>query len=188
MMVEKLEMIDWESQRENCGFLIRNVLSEQNFSLPHRPQAYQKILIITWVWAMLVIVQAYSGNLTAMQAKPKLQTPIWTLQELVNQDEISWVIEQDTLVDFYMKTSQPGTMMNQLYNGATLVPRLSFEEKSRYFCYAGKERESGKIGSVCEVGEILPMFAKDFSKTGKCNFYLMEETFLSSIYAMAFQV
>ena len=116
--------IDWDSL---CGFLIRNVLSEQNSSLPHRAQAYQKILIITWVWAMLVIVQAYSGNLTAILAKPKLKTPIGTLQELVNQEEISWVIEQETLVEFYMKTSQPGTMMNQLYNGATLMPRLSFE-------------------------------------------------------------
>ena len=175
---------DWD---DLCGFVIRNALSEQNCRFPTRAQAYQKILIITWIWSMLVIVQAYSGNLTAMLAKPKLQTPIRTLDELMNQEEISWVIEKDTLAELYMKTSKTGTIMKKLYNGATPMPLLTPEERGQYGCYAAKLKGSGKFGSICGAG-IMEMYARDFSETGKCNFYLLEEKFLTSVLAMAFQV
>ena len=152
-----------------CGFVIRNALSEQNCRFPDRARAYQKILIITWIWSMFVIVQAYSGNLTAMLAKPKLQAPIRTLDELMNQEEISWVIEKQSLAEFNMKTSQTGTIMKKLYNGATLMPRLTPKERGKYGCYAAKLKESGKFGSICDVGHIMQMQAKHFSETGKCK-------------------
>ena len=170
------------------GFVIRNALSEQNSRFPYRAQIYQKILIIIWSWSMLVMVQAYSGNLTAMLAKPKLQTPIRTLDELINQDEISWVLEEKTVAEFYMKTSQTGTTMKKLYNGATLMPSLTPKEQYTYGCYASKLRGSGNLASICDVGLILAMYAKDFSETGKCNFYLLEEKFMSSVTAVALQV
>ena len=88
--------IDWD---DLGGLLVRNVLSEQNFRLPDRAQVYQKILDIIWIWSMLVIVQAYSGNLTAMLAKPKLKPPLRTLEELMKQEDISWILEKETLVD-----------------------------------------------------------------------------------------
>ena len=62
--------IDWD---DIGGLVIRNILSENNFRLADREQAYQRLLDIIWIWSMLVIVQAYSGNLTAMLAKTKLQ-------------------------------------------------------------------------------------------------------------------
>lgn len=179
------KVTDWD---DFCGFLIRNALSEQNSRIPDRAQGYQKILIITWIWTMLVIVQAYSGNLTAMLAKPKLQPPIRSLEELLNQEEISWVIEKQTLPELYMKTSPIGSVMNKLYNGATLMPQLTFEEKIKYGSYAKKLKESGKFGSIENIGWISQMYAKDFGETGKCNYYIMEEKFLSSENAMAFQV
>ena len=77
--------------------------------------------------------------------------------------------------------------MNKLYNGATLMPHLTPEEQFKYGCYAAKLRGSGNFASICDVGLIMPMYAKDFSESGKCNFYLLEEKFLSFVYAMAFQ-
>ena len=70
------------------GFVIRNVLSEQNSRIPDEDYAYQKVLIITWLGFTLVLVYGYAGNLTAMFSKPKLQLPIKTLEELLKQDEI----------------------------------------------------------------------------------------------------
>ena len=171
-----------------CGFLIRSLLSEQNFGLPDRAQAYQKILIITWIWSMLVIVQAYSGSLTAMLAKPKLQTPIRTLDELMNQEEIPWVIEKLSAFDTYGKTTESGTVMNKLYNGGTLMPSLNTPEKIKFGCYSAKLKGSGKFASICHRPEILYMYSNDFNENGKCNYYLLEENFLSSGEAMALHV
>ena len=107
--------IDWENIG---GFVVRNVLSEQNFEAPHRAKVYQKILVIVWIWSMLVIVQAYSGNLTAMLAKPELKPPIRTLKELVYQEEISWVVEKGSSFEFYMKRWPNGSVIKSLYNEA----------------------------------------------------------------------
>ena len=178
-------LVDWD---DIGGHLIRNVLSENNFRLPDRKQAYQKLLDITWIWSMFVIVLAFSCNLTAILAKPKLKLPIKTLHGLMSQDEISWVLEKETVVEHYMKASKAGTPMKKLYNGAKLMPHLTLKEKLKYGCYAAKLRGQGNYASICDVGLILPMYANDFSKTGKCNFYILEEKFLSSVYAMALQV
>ena len=137
---------------------------------------------------MFVIVLAFSCNLTAILAKPKLKLPIKTLDGLMNQDEISWILEKATLVEHYMRISKAGTPMKKLYNGAKLMPHLSPTERFKYGCYAAKLRGRGNYASICDLGSILPMYAKDYSETGKCNFYILEETFLSSVYAMAFQV
>ena len=74
------------------GFVIRNVLNDQNYGIPGEKKAYQKILIMVWLLATLVLVQAYAGSLTAMLTNPKLKAPIKTLEELVTQNEISWVL------------------------------------------------------------------------------------------------
>ena len=68
------------------------------------------------------------------------------------------------------------------------MPQLALKEKLKYGCYATKLRGSGNYASICDGGMISPMYANDYSETGKCNFYILEEKLLSSGYAMAFQV
>ena len=137
---------------------------------------------------MLVIVQAYSGSLTAMLAKPKLQAPIRTLDELINQEEISWVIEKQTEFENYVKTTESGTIMNKLYNGATLMPLLNNPDRGKFGCYSAKLKGSGNFASVCSLIDIMFMYYNDLNVNGKCSYYLFEEKFLSSGEAMAFQV
>ena len=177
-------LVNWD---DIGGHLIRNVLSEHNFSLPDRKQIYQKLLDITWIGSMFVIVLAFSCNLTAILAKPRLKSPLKTLDELMNQNEITWVLEKETHIEHFMKASKAGTPMKKLFNGAKLMPHLTPREQFKFGCYAAKLRGRGNYASICSTGSILPMYAQDYSETGKCNFYILEEKFLSSGYAMAFQ-
>ena len=80
--------------------------------------------------------------------------------------------------------------MKNLYNGASLVSRLNSEEYVKYGCPVAKLKDEGKshTGSICDARQILHMFHKDFSESGKCNFYLLEENFFSVMSYMAFQV
>ena len=140
---------------------------------------------------MLVIVQAYSGNLTAMLAKTKLQQPIQTLEELMNQREMSWTLEKGGVAEYVMKyITQEGSTMKNLYNGASLVSRLTSEEYVEYGGPVAKLKAEGKshTGSICDANQIFQMFHRDFGETGKCNFYLLEEDFFSVMSYMAFPV
>ena len=112
---------DWDAL---SGFVIRNVLSEQNFRHPTQARAYQKLLVIIWGFAMLVLVQAYAGNLTAMLAKPKLQAPIRTLEELLGRDDTEWVVPKGDGKESYLSTATSGTLINRLYQRTTAMPGL----------------------------------------------------------------
>ena len=177
---------DWNNL---SGFVIRNVLSEQTGRFPNLTRLYQKILSITWLWCALLLVQSYAGNLTAMRVKPTFQAPIRTLKELLSQDEISLVIEEGSTSEFYASTAASGTVVNKLYERSTRMPPLTPQERVTYGCYVAKLRDRGRFGSFCETARLWTLISDDFSKSGKCNFYPINEKVITSmIYAMAFQV
>ena len=168
---------DWE---QLCGFILRNALTETNSGLPKNTKIFQRILITTWLWSALVLVQAYAGNLTAMLAKPMLQSPIRTLEDLLGQNEIPWVIEKGTVVDHFTSTAEPGTVMKKLSDRATFMPPLTPLERMTYGCYSSKLMHGTRFASLCDTGSLVNMIAQDFSETGKCNFYLLKDKLLSS--------
>ena len=163
------------------GFIMRNALSEQNFAPPNNTQTYKKILIITWIWSMLVLVQSYAGNLTAMLARPKIQEPLRTLEELLSQDEVSWIIP-DKLAEYYLRTSESGSQLRRLYEGRTIIHDQSKD------CFPTESFKEGRLGSICSMASIMALTNYDYSKTGKCNYYMTEDKFLTSGASMAFQV
>ena len=164
------------------GFVIRNALSEQNGSLPDHASArvHQKILVIIWLWCTLVLVQAYSGNLTAMLSKPKLDAPIRKLDELLDQDEISWIIRDGSPEERFMRAAQSGSVKNLLHQQAMIMP-----DDGMNGCESAEIRDSA---SICRGNTIRQMIAEDFSSTGKCNFYIVREKILSTYYSVAFPV
>ena len=169
------------------GFILRNVLSEQN-RLPRKYEKnYQKLLVIVWLWSMMLLIYSYAGNLTAMLARPKLQDPIRTFEELLSQDDVPWVIEEGP-VGFYMKSSASGSVLRRLYEHAITMPKLTALEKMKNGCYTTGIREKGKYGSICASGNIMALMYNDFTKTGKCNYYITEDKLLESGASMAFQV
>ena len=169
------------------GFILRNVLSEQNCMPTKHTKIYQKLFIIVWLWSMMVLVCSYAGNLTAMLARPKLQDPIRTFEELMNQDDVPWVIEEGP-VGFYMASSASGSVLRRLYEHATIMPPLTAVERMSHGCYTAGIKEKGKYGSICASGNIMALMFNDFTKTGKCNYYITEDKLLQSGASMAFQV
>ena len=163
-----------------CGFILRNALSEQNSRMPNNSKIFQKILIITWLWSVLVLVQAYAGSLTAMLAKPILPNPIRTLEELLGQNEMSWVIEKGTIAEYFTATAAPGSVMKQLSERATIMSPLTPQERMMYGCFTSEIMHSRRYATICDKGSLWSLLAQDFTETGMCNFYLLNDKFLSS--------
>ena len=98
---------------------------------------------------------------------------------------------REGLVEDVMSKAASGTLLNRLNEQTSIMPQLNLEERNSVVgnCYASHPlfREKG-IGSICAKEEILLTIAKDFSTTGKCNFYLIEEYVHVTYDAAAFQV
>ena len=172
------------------GFVIRNALSEQNSRIPEEELLYQKVLIVTYLVFVFVMVQGYAGSLTAMLSKPYFAPPMKTLEELLQQDEIPFVVEVGTVTEHYMRTSAPGSTYKLLHEKAGTPPMLNLREKATLGCYSYKAKVTGEeqVASFCSLNYVWPMIAMDFSRTGKCNFYLIDEKILDYPVGAAFQV
>ena len=170
------------------GFILRSVLSDHNGG-PGRPtKIYEELLMITWILSMFVLVSSYAGNLTAILAKPRLGYPIRTLEGLLDQSEIPWVIEKDGQAASLLKSSPSGSLLKQLYDGATFMSRRTTQEMMLNGCYSNEIKQKGEHGAVCFSSDISVLMLNDYSKTGRCNYYVIEDKFFTSGSFMAFQV
>ena len=83
----------------------------------------------------------------------------------------------------YIKESKD---LRPLYERAGVPPLGAW---AGYNCwYNREEMDSGLYVSICDHYNLLMDKARDFSETGKCNFYTIEETFFATPSVMAFQV
>ena len=168
---------DWNSV---SGFVIRNALSEQNSGIPKHTQVHQAVLITIWLWSVLLLVQSYSGNLTAMLANPTLHKPLRTLEDLLRQSELSWTFEKGSVAEYFTSTAAPDTMLARLFERATVMSPLTNHERLMYSCYSTKMIKSQSFASLCDEASISSLISQDYGRTGKCNFYLLEDKLLAS--------
>ena len=168
-----------------ASFVLRIALIEHSTRyLGHAKMYQQKLAVIVLVLSFMVLTYSYSGNLTAMLTKPQLQSPIRTLNELLTQSEIPWVIESGGFVETLMSAAPPGSLTNKIYERST---RMSLKVSSSG-CYSAELEEDGSYGAICSIDDFRTLTAKDFSRTGKCNYYVVEQRFLHSWAALAIQV
>ena len=73
-----------------------------------------------------------------------------------------------------------------------LIERAKFMSKEDEIwpdnCFTASIKESRRVAAICDVTSARGVLAKDFSETGKCNFYLTQDKFLSSGSVMVLQV
>ena len=145
-----------------------------------------KLLAVVWIWACFILIQAFSGNLIAILTRPTLEKPINSVEDLLTQNDLKWNMnheEHGLEIYEYLKTSES---LRPLYDRAGKPPK---GEWVGHYCWHNREEmDSGSFISICDHYGILNDKAMDFSETGKCNFYTIEETFFMTPAVMAVQV
>ena len=167
-----------------AAFVLRIALVEHSTVKSGMAKMYQqKIAIIVLVSSFMVLIYSYSGNLTAMMTKPQLQSPIRTLNELLTQSKVPWVIESDSFVETLMRAAPSGSLTKKLYERSS---RMSL--KAEQACYSKELVEDGTHGVICFLEDFKTLTANDFSRSGKCNYYLVQQKFLKTMGSLAIQV
>ena len=75
--------------------------------------------------------------------------------------------------------------MRRLVDGATV---FSPTDIWQFGCFSTTAKEAGTSAAICDVYSVMAFVSEDFSESGKCNYYLAEDTFYTSSNVMAFQV
>ena len=174
--------VEWES---TGSFVLRVALNEHSSPTNDlRKMLQQNLLILILNLSFMVLTYSYAGNLTAMLTKPELQSPISSLDELLDQNAVAWVLEAGSFLEKLMSTAPTNSTTKKIQERSLRMSLII----SSSGCYSAELEESGEFGAICALEDFKTLSNKVFSKTGKCKFYAVKERFLNTRNALAIQV
>ena len=180
-------IVDWPSL---VGFVLRNAFHE-NIRLPDKGIP-RKLLIIIWIWSAFIVCVAYAGNLIAMLTNPKLDRPVRKPEDLLNQEDLSWVVEAGIGAVEYMSASPPGSTWRKIYEKIEEINDWEWEEEGMgeglSACFSYSTYYSGKHASICDIDSIRSHMHYNFSGEGLCHWYITDNNFFEVSSVMVFQV
>ena len=185
-MVLVYYLCHWSVEWEATGsFVLRVALNEHSSPSNDLGKMFQQnLLIIILNLSFMILTYSYAGNLTAMLTKPKLQSPIRSLDELLDQHAVPWVLEAGSFLEKLMSTAPTNSTTKKIQERSLRMSLLI----SSSGCYSAELEESGEFGAICALEDFKTLSNKVFSNTGKCKFYAVKERFLNTRNALAIQV
>ena len=173
---------NWE---ENIGFVTSVICNAYgSFRIPDK-HIYHSTFVLTWTVAVFWFLMMYSGNLKAFLSQPKVERKIRTTEDLVNQDEIPWAIQEDDNFHIWSETLPPENPLKILADKAA---RLRLDAKWYGACFTQDTKQDNKYAAVCLGLDVRDLLSRDFSAAGKCNYYYTKETFLMAPIVLLYTV
>ena len=155
------------------GFLMRNILVDHGGQIPNS-KAYEKALVFGWVWFAFILTCVYAGNLMALITRPTIDMPIWEPESILEQDEILWVMEDETVnVDYVRRQSLNDTLhakWRKIYDRVELLNPSLLGGVSG--CFSKETMLSGRHASLCDDNSIKYHLHREFTKKGQCDWYV----------------
>ncbi|XP_069188814.1 probable glutamate receptor [Procambarus clarkii] len=151
------------------------VLLQQDPYLPMK-WWWERVVMLVWMMVTLVLTQSYAGNLMALLAVRHIPQPYQSLQDVLDDPSAVVITQSNTINTEYFRVVKSGL----LYEVANLVTknRLIFKSQVEYPELVGSLLKSGRH-VLFDVSHLLRnLMAKDYSRTGECNFYTSSETYL----------
>ena len=167
---------NWET---DASFIIRGALSEykSTYFVPPKHH-YKKCLILLWSWMMLVLISAYQGNLLALITRPTLNTPFKNAEGMVDNSQVEWGMADPGMIQAFLKNSPEGTTFRKIHDKAI---------KSFSVCSESYDT-AAELAMVMDISCARRLIARDFTRTGICNYYLTQDRILALDSVLAFPV
>ena len=154
------------------GFLMRNILVDHGGQIPNS-KAYEKALVFGWVWFSFIFTCVYAGNLMALITRPTIDMPIEKPESILDQDEVSWVMEDETVnVDYVRRQSLDSVhaKWRKIYDRVELLDPATMGGLSG--CFSKETMLSGRHASLCDDNSIKYHLHREFTKKGQCDWYV----------------
>ncbi|XP_055304071.1 ionotropic receptor 93a isoform X1 [Sitodiplosis mosellana] len=154
---------------QNCFWYMYGALLQQGgMYLPRSDSG--RIIVGTWWLVVLVVITTYCGNLVAFLTFPKMEIPVNTVGQLVNQKHgFTWSIRSNTYLESYLKETEIEKYV-RLNDSTETHDSVTNGTISRV--------RGGKHIIIDWETNLLHIMRKEFLETDKCEFTLSNEKFL----------
>lgn len=99
--------VKWWKQ---IDFILRSIFMDASASIP-APRYHNKIIIMTCMLVFYILGLTYTGTLTSMLAKPTEPNFIKSVEDLVGQTKIKWIIEQGSALSNLGENADKGSVL-----------------------------------------------------------------------------
>lgn len=152
-----------------------------------------RIIIGTWWLVVLVLVTTYCGNLVAFLTFPKIDIPVTTLNELINNKKgITWGIKSGSFFEDFIKVLYIVNPNLKIYLSVVINPLYSQDtEEAKYrLLYDGakfhyedtndiiESIRSGKYVYIDWKTNLQYIMKREFLANDRCDFALSNDEFM----------
>lgn len=136
-----------------------------------------RIIIGFWWIVVMVIVATYSGNLIAFLTFPRMDSTIDTIEDLIERrNEFTWGYANGSMLREYLEASGED-IHREILTGAQVHNPTESEKILELIT-------NQKHVLIDWRSSLMFLMKSDFAATGKCNFHLGLEKFISEDLAM----
>ncbi|XP_045123917.1 uncharacterized protein LOC123511907 isoform X2 [Portunus trituberculatus] len=123
----------------------------------------------------LVLIKSYSGNLMSLLAVKYLPQPFQSLQDVIDHRSVSIIWQKSSLFEQYIRTAKSGVFheMARLEKEGRMV----FHKQPQFPWSLDTFVRRGRHVLADADITITNLIARDYSATGRCDFYLSRDGF-----------
>ncbi|XP_069941764.1 probable glutamate receptor [Cherax quadricarinatus] len=157
------------------------ILLQQDMSVPTY-WLWERIVLLVWMMVTLVLTRSYSGNLFALLAVRHIPQPYQSLRDVVDDPSVKIIWEKGSATIPYLKSATSGIYRE--IADLEKVGRLIWRARPQFIeTIDVLVRRGDHVIIEIDVG-IKAYIARDFTKSGRCSFYVSREGFLHVMFSM----
>nr|XP_045602623.1 probable glutamate receptor isoform X2 [Procambarus clarkii] len=136
---------------------------------------WERVVVLVWMLATVVLTQSYSGNLMALLAVKHVSQPVQRLRDIVHDPSTTLMIENGSIKALYiLPRPDASQVIIDLHN----TNRVEYIPTWDILRSIDTLVRRGHHYLIFEDVLVSAAMARDFSLTGRCDFYVAREDFM----------
>ncbi|XP_071535592.1 LOW QUALITY PROTEIN: uncharacterized protein [Panulirus ornatus] len=140
------------------------------------PWWWERLVLGVWMMTTLVLTRSYAGNLMSLLAVRHIPQPYQTLQDILDDSSIITIWQKHSMNEQYLRTVKYGIFRE--IADLQSKGRVKFHTQAQFQESVDLLVRRGDHILVDISGTQRNLVAEDFSRTGRCDFYMSIDAFL----------
>ncbi|XP_071523954.1 probable glutamate receptor [Panulirus ornatus] len=165
-------------------FVFIRILLQQDISVT-MVWVWEQLVLGVWMMMTLVLTRSYAGNLMSLLAVRHIPQPYENLQDILDDSSIIMIWQKNSKTEQHLRTVKSGIFRE--------IADLEVEGRIKFLTLA-EFRDS--VDTLVRQGDHIivdvgvtqrNLVVQDFSRTGRCDFYMSKDGFLPLQFALVVQ-
>ncbi|XP_071523914.1 LOW QUALITY PROTEIN: glutamate receptor ionotropic, delta-2-like [Panulirus ornatus] len=138
--------------------------------------SWERLVLGVWMMMTLVLTRSYSGNLMSLLAVRHIPQPYHTLRDVLDDPTVAMIWQKNSAQEQYLRSVKSGIFRE--IADLEAEGRVKFQPQSQFRESVNTLLRRGDHVLAEPAATVRNLVIQDFSRTGRCDFYVSKEGFL----------